>query len=1136
MPLNLVTTPSEELVSPEVLRRLREAVSSFGRAVLLVPSFGQALDAQRVLAGAGRADGAGAGSEAAERAALSLGVTVTTVESWAEERWGVWGDGRRPVDGASREVLASRVLDRAAQRPGSPLSSTPGTAALLADLARAGLPWMAGVPAPEGVTGAEAALVALLADYEAELASHGLVEPCSVMAALADVLDEAGAQVPPVVLAGFEELGRAQRELVCGLAARHEVTVVTFAGEGPAGARARELVGRLAGLAEKKDVEVAGIAAESGSDAAASEVGTGAATRSRELDALLSSLFLSPAPQVRPEGALRVLLPSGPSAEPELVVREVRRLADEGAREVVLVAPDPAAAWARLGRRLAARGVTARARLSVPVESLEFGRAYLEYVSAVARLVELDQTWPPAEEVADAPRAGTVQVRLADMSWWPPRDLSDFLLSEISHTDADRARRLDAAWRGNRLLTPAAVLAQLQSEKDVSPQVAAATRELLRGRLGSAASRLLSPYVAGELRSSAAAPEATAVLSAVLAVAKSLKELGITADPSEPGSMTLSELAGLAADAISRARAVLRPELAAEGRAGGCDGTEGRTDEPVGVPATTPCVARIVSPEEAARLAPLSADALVLLGQSSEECPVSSPDDVRSALLEAYGVEPAPGAMDAARARLASAARVPRRTLVMERALFGADGKERYPSVMMTEVLACYGLSADATPAEVAAALGEGAVASRPETLVRENVSATGVAARRQGSEAPAPAGRIDPSERACVSPPPEGIPAEDARPLLSASQIETYLECPYKWFSLRRLRLRDADAAFGGAEMGTFAHRVLEVTRREALARAQERALGGRELADARAAQPGAMQQPAYREVVARLEARAQEDPTSRLPGSSVADPGALEEARRVLEEEFDAHLEHQYRLECGRRPLPQALVPHDARQAGQLGVLRRDLSSLLDYESEMLCGFEPRYFEWGFGRGGAEVEYAGVRLTGTVDRIDVDAHGQAVVIDYKHKSDRGFAAEYDVFPKAGADPARLVLPRRVQSLVYGQVIRRAFPNLKVRAAVYLCTKGNHALAGAVDENVLENVFGSRAPSDRRALRVAVPRGADFGREGADGMEALLDACEELVAARIRRMLDGDIEAAPVDADACRFCPVLNCERRLRA
>ena len=44
----------------------------------------------------------------------------------------------------------------------------------------------------------------------------------------------------------------------------------------------------------------------------------------------------------------------------------------------------------------------------------------------------------------------------------------------------------------------------------------------------------------------------------------------------------------------------------------------------------------------------------------------------------------------------------------------------------------------------------------------------------------------------------------------------------------------------------------------------------------------------------------------------------------------------------------------------------------------------------------------------------------------------------------------------------------------------------------------------------------------------------ALLDACEEAIAGRISQMLSGDIEAHPTDADACLFCPVLNCERRL--
>ena len=1099
MSLHLVRTTDERLASPETVRMLRAALREEGRAALLVPSFAQALDAQRVLAAAG----------------LSLGVTVTTLAAWAEERWGVWGDGRRFVDDASRDVVAGRVLACAACAPGAVGPASPGVAALLADLARTGLPWLAGAARPEGVSCAEAAVVGLLEPYEDELSAHGLVEPCRAAPLLPAALDAAGARVEPVVCAGFSELARADRELVCGLAAHREVTVVTPAGEGPAQACARELARQLCALAHERGVEVVREAATGAAGATGPGAGDGAGLppRAGELDALLGALFRGAGP-IEPTGAVRVLLPAGPSTRPELASREVRALADAGAREVVLTAPDPRSAWSELSGRLAARGVAVRAQLSVRVEELECGRAYLCFARGVARLAELAQGWPAAEEVPDAPRAGTVRVRLADMSWWPPRDLSDFLLSDISHVDAGRARALDAAWRANRLLTPAAVLEQLQSERDVSPEVAAATRELLRGRLGSAASKLLAPYVQGEERTSPVAADAAATLSAVLGVAKSLKELGVTADPAAAGRVSLQELVGLASDVLARARAPLRLELAP---AGAC------------------CTARIMSPAAAARLAPRSADALVLLGQTSSESAVGAPDDVRSALLLAYGVEPAARAMDSARARFAALAAVPRSVLALERPLFGADGKQCYPSVMLTELMACYGLEADAKVEDLVAALGPQNVPSRAETPVRENASRSGVAAALQLSEGVAPAGRLEAEERACVSPPPEGISVEDARPLLSASQIETYLECPYKWFSLRRLRLRDADAAFGGAEMGTFAHRVLEVTRRELLARAQERSLGGRSLADARAERADAMQQAPYREMVAELEARAQLDPAARVPGSSVADPAALEEARAVLAEEFDAHLLHQYQLERGRRPLPQALVPHSAQQQGQLLGLRRDLLGLLDFESTMLCGFEPRFFEWGFGRGGARVEYAGVLLTGTIDRIDVDAHGQAVVIDYKHKSDAGFAGEYDVFGDDGAPEGALALPRRVQSLIYGQVVRRAFPQLDVRAAVYLCTKGGHALAGAVDEELVENVFGGRAPSARRLPRLSVPRAASFGARGESGMKALLDACEELVAARIERMLAGDIEAAPVDADACSFCPVLNCERRLR-
>lgn len=113
-------------------------------------------------------------------------------------------------------------------------------------------------------------------------------------------------------------------------------------------------------------------------------------------------------------------------------------------------------------------------------------------------------------------------------------------------------------------------------------------------------------------------------------------------------------------------------------------------------------------------------------------------------------------------------------------------------------------------------------------------------------------------------------MPDEEA-PLLSASQIESYLECPYKWFSLRRLRLHDADALFSGAETGTFAHRVLEVTHRNLLARAVQRAAGFDALSRIEDSEPEGMQAKAYAEEAERLVLAAQADPAARVPGSRV-------------------------------------------------------------------------------------------------------------------------------------------------------------------------------------------------------------------------------------------------------------------------
>ena len=1080
MALHIVKTGREDIVSPAAVGALRQALRHGGRSVLLAPSFERARDAPRALAGV---------------EGLGLGVQATTPLAWVGERWGVWGDGRRIVDGLAREALCLRVVARAAATEGSLVNNNPGTRSLLCGLVARGLPSLRG-GRPEGLTDAEAAVASLARDYDAELASLGLVEACDVMELLPGMLSQdGGAQM---VAVGLENVPTCQLRLLARLSRDREVTVVLRALDAPAAEPGREAVRELIDLAKSEGARL-DVAEERGCE----EPG-----RPAELSALAASLFVHTDNPVPASGAVRVVLPAGPSAELAAIAEEVCALATAGSRSVVVVAPDATFTWRGLAGRLAARGISSRARLRAPLRSTESGRALLELVDGVSSLAELAAEWPAPRRLPNR----DVRVELRDMSWWPPRGLSDFLASRISGVDAARARALDAQWRSNRLLTPAAVLEQLQNERSTSAACAAAVRELLRGRVGSCASKLLAPIVEDGKKDDSSL-EAVAVLGQALSVGMSLKECGYSAGDACGDALALRELWSAASALLSNSNVALRPERIVEGSA---------------------CVATVL-PAASFDPAPLSFDAVVLCGQTSVESPVSAADDVLHAMLGAYGIERPRSAMAAARARLDAALRAARRSVSFERCLFSADSKECFSGVMMSEVLACYGLSAAASADEVSQVLGEESVSLRGELQISENAAEAGASPVSAGGCRPSPAGRIDAVLASCVMPPQEG--SASGLPLLSASQIETYLECPYKWFSLRRLRLHDADAGFGGAEAGTFAHRVLEVTHRNLLASAQARAEGTDALFRIEAEDPEGMQSEAYVAEAERLVALAQADPSARLEGSRV-DASTLAAARALLSKEFDGHLTHQYQLKRGKRPMPQALVPHTSAEEGSLVSLRRDLESLLGYESEILAGFEPRYFEWSFGKRGTYVEYAGVQLTGTVDRIDVDAHGQAAVIDYKHKGARGFASEYDAFGEGGAAAAMgvggLILPRRVQSLIYGQVVRRAFPQLKVVSAVYLCTKASHELAGAVDAEAADNVFGLRPPSSRRLPKVEVPRSARFGDSaGSSGIESLLDACEEAIAAKLERMMAGDIEADPVDAHACDYCPVLNCEKR---
>ena len=1060
MSLTIVNTTQEQLVGPDVVRALHEGVAQTGSAVLLVPSFAQALDAQRTLANV---------------PGLALSVTTTTPSAWASERWEVWGDGRSLANGTALMVLARAAILRALPGELGPLRLSEGLVSVLASLVGQACPWLpltgqgepdASACSEAGLTHAETLLVGLAGKMRAMLAERGYIAAAEMQAMVPRLLQEAGALVPHIVLAGFSSMGRASKELVCGLCAQTQVTLVAQVGRGPASQQAESLVSWFV-------QRVGAVSMEEGAPAQA-------LPRDAELSQLREALFGDARLEATGSRAVEVLLPAGPVAEAEVVARRVEELArQDGLQSIAVAVPDVARARRELVPKLVARGLSVCLSESHVLVDCPAAQAFFAYAETVAHLAELDATWPQPVDGLDGRMA-----QLGDMSWWPPRELTDFLLSDIAHTGAARAWWSDAAWRGNRLLSPGRLLEALQSERDTSGPVARATAELLRGRMGTAASKLLAPYVEalsqGEGPADQGADEARAVLQAILQLAGNLRELGVTTDPAVEGAVSLAELVECAEWAATGMAVVTRQQIEA--------GEDAK-------------VVRLLGTAEAARLAPASVDALVLCGQTTVEQPITAGDDLLSALLEQMGVEPKDDPMARARANFHATVSAPRHLMVLERALHDSDAKPTYPSVMLSELFAVYGIPASAQLGEVSLPK-----TTWPETNLGSNVLPGGNAEVPHTVSNPAMAGRLSGVARSLVFVPQDGreeLPG--GKPVLSASQVETYLDCPYKWFSLRRLRLGTVDAGHTGMEMGTFAHRVMEVTHRELLARALE------------AQHPGVDRA----ELLAQIEAQ----PACHVPGSRI-DEANLEAACAALDLEFDLHQQHMYMV---RRPrlAQQLLIAHDSAERAQEDRLKDDLLSSLHYQTRILEGFEPRLFEWSFGRHGNLVEYAGAYFTGTVDRIDVSPHGTAVIIDYKHKSPVGFAAEYDALQPGVAEGE--LLPNRVQSLIYAQVVRRAFEGrLRLVGSVYLSTKSPHALAGVADENVVDQVFGR--VSAKRLPRVSVPRAAS----GESGMNDLLDRTEELVAKQVEEMLAGNVEARPRDAHSCDFCPVMQCERRM--
>ena len=958
MPVRIYTTNAGTDLSDAESALLADLVDCHGRAVLLTPTFAE-LDLCR--------------HDAAE-AGISLGIDYKTPTSWLRSLWELLGDGRGFVDNLQRQMLFSDMVTRLDDADLQPLSRSQGTVRMLARMARDVLPGVAGTGAercrgdncqPEPKSEAEARVFELLRAYAGGLDRRDMVEPCEAADIMTSVLaDSLPACTRAVCVRGITSFTHGLLELLSAVANNGGEVVVLLAREQAA---MRE---ELAAAFDARDVlfEIAPL----GEGVGASDAACGTAAQ---------PVFIEVAgPHARAHAYADAI---------DDLVKTCRGSEVDGASadpvRVLVVSARAPQLFGELASRLAARHIAAETTEFTAFFQSIVGRQFTALASLIERMKAADE--------------GTA----SKTEWWPAPELTDWIYSPLSGTDAASARGFDKNMRLSRGKTTAGVKSLLQS---VQGQVRGARKAASEDNWFKNV-----PCVVSDVFQALWRDKPVTALKAMLAVAEALPDRALGGLDGQARRQAETALLRHAIDILMNDARALDVSQAATVPV--LDGVRTKVDKrstaydyaTYEVDRTPRAQVRFVSLADASVLRPGGYDAVLFADVDLDSYPLSheeGPLATLTAELRRDGVSLEPAAL--LRVRFGRAMQAASGPVALTRVTHDRQARECYPAAVWTELRAHAEAAGAAKPTRVGEgdiiadfdpAAGEGLRRERVTCEAPQHLSAEAVPylvlRRRDG----------------------EGEDAPLVPRLTSASQIEAYSTCPLCWFVSYRVKPQSIDAGFGNMEKGNFVHDVLE-----------------------------------------HLHARLPQEGMERVT------PENLPRAQELLHEVFDETLaEH-----AGKRGTEGPLVPLSAVEERQVAEILPQLEGVLAYESEALAPFVPRYLEFAFNE--LKVEYAGWPLGGRIDRVDVDAENRAVVIDYKHRTgvEEFKLADPTVRDEesgtAPIDDPRW-LPPHTQTLIYAQAMRQAL-DLDTRAALYFSTKGGKpALRGAASAELLEEERG---------------------------------------------------------------------------